>query len=75
MINPEEVMGLVSPTELRRQATKVLLDNQECLVAQWILQNPFEQISDYMLEFKYHDESSPENGYTVKMIKIGEENV
>lgn len=63
------------PAEIRRQATKVLIDNQECFVAQWILQNPFENIKDYKLSFRYYDENHPEHGYHVKMIKIGEGNV
>jgi microcompartment protein CcmL/EutN len=70
MIDVDQVKAAIDPAEIRKQAIRVLIDNQECLVAQWIIQNPFEQISDYMLEFKYHDEASPEHGYTVKMVKI-----
>lgn len=75
MIDPDEVIKAVDPAEIRRQAIRVLVDNQECLVAQWIIQNPFENIMDYKLEFKYHRDEDPELGYTVRMIKIGEENV
>lgn len=71
----------LSPTEanekrehLRQQALKALYDNQECFVAQWILQNPFANPQDYTLRFVYHDESKL--GYDVQMVKIeGESNV
>lgn len=54
--------------ELRAKATRFLLENQECYVAQWILQNPFVNISDYKLNFQYNPTS--EMGYTVTMEKI-----
>lgn len=54
--------------QLRNQAMKFLYDNQECYVAQWILQNPYANISDYTLKFVYNDESLM--GYTVTMEKI-----
>lgn len=53
---------------LRNQATKFLLENQETYVAQWILQNPYAQITDYRLKFVYNDTSML--GYTVEMEKI-----
>lgn len=60
--------------QLRNQALKALYDNQECFVAQWILQNPFENPNDYTLRFVYHDKSKL--GYDVQMVKIeGENNV
>lgn len=34
---------------LHRLAIKTLSDNQNCYVAQWILQNPDKNISDYTL--------------------------
>lgn len=55
---------------LRKQALKFLYDNQECYVAQWILQNPFANPQDYRLKFVYNDESRL--GYTVEMEKIEE---
>lgn len=54
--------------QLRNQAMKFLYDNQECYVAQWILQNPYANIADYTLKFVYNDESLM--GYTVTMEKI-----
>lgn len=53
---------------LRQQAMKVLYDNQECFVAQWILQNPFANIKEYRMKFVYNDKSML--GYTVEMEKI-----
>lgn len=54
--------------ELVAQARKFLFDNQECYVAQWILQNPFANITDYRLKFVYNDRTLM--GYTVEMEKI-----
>jgi hypothetical protein len=54
--------------ELRARAMKCLYDNQECFVAQWILQNPFANPSDYRLKFVYNDQSLL--GYSVTMEKI-----
>ena len=56
---------------LRKQAMKFLYDNQECFVAQWILQNPYANIEDYALKFVYNDESLL--GYSVTMEKIDNE--
>lgn len=53
---------------LRQQAMKALYDNQECFVAQWILQNPFANPKDYRLKFVYNDKSML--GYSVTMEKI-----
>lgn len=53
--------------ELRIKATQTLVNNQECFVAQWILQNPFENIQDYQMKF-YNDD--PECVYSVRMEKI-----
>lgn len=53
---------------LRAKAMKALYDNQECFVAQWIIQNPFENPADYTLRFTYNDKSL--NGYDVTMEKI-----
>lgn len=53
--------------EMRKKAMMVLVNNQECYVAQWIMQNPFLQVSDYYLHFEY-DEGS-ENFYKVSMEK------
>lgn len=53
--------------ELRNQAMHTLMVNQECFVAQWILQNPFEKISDYQLVFNNDD---PTNIYSVRMEKV-----
>lgn len=57
-----------SAEELRAQAMKFLYDNQECYVAQWILQNPFANPADYALKFTYNDQSML--GYSVTMEKI-----
>ena len=35
--------------DIVQQAVKSLAQNQECYVAQWILQNPDANISDYVL--------------------------
>lgn len=72
MIDPVELMTQMDAKreELRQQALKVLIDNQETYVAQWILQNPGKNIEDYTLEFKWLEGDN--NGYHVKMIKIGE---
>lgn len=53
--------------KMRETATNALIMNQECFVAQWILQNPFERISDYELKF-YNDD--PNCVYSVRMEKI-----
>lgn len=53
---------------LRAQAMKFLFDNQECYVAQWILQNPFANPEHYALKFVYNDESLL--GYSVTMEKL-----
>jgi hypothetical protein len=54
--------------ELRKQAMKFLYDNQECYVAQWILQNPFANPEHYALKFVYNDSSML--GYSVTMEKL-----
>lgn len=53
---------------LMNQARDFLYNNQECYVAQWVLQNPFANINDYRLKFVYNDTSLM--GYTVEMEKI-----
>lgn len=57
-----------TPEQLRNQALKFLYDNQECFVAQWVIQNPYANINDYKLKFVYNDKSLM--GYTVEMEKI-----
>lgn len=54
--------------QLHAEATDFLLRNQECYVAQWILQNPFAKMEDYQLKFTYNETSMM--GYTVTMEKI-----
>ena len=54
--------------EMRERAMMALINNQECYVAQWILQNPFAKMSDYMLRF-YPEEGNP-NVYGVRMEKV-----
>lgn len=56
-----------SAEELRRRATQFIIDNQECYVAQWILQNPFANVDDYELKFTYNENS--QFGYSVSMEK------
>lgn len=75
MIDVDEVLSLTSPEntaeireKLMEQARDFLLTNQECYVAQWLLQNPFVKITDYRLKFVYNDETK--FGYTVEMEKI-----
>ncbi|AEO14563.1 portal protein [Pseudomonas phage phiPto-bp6g] len=51
-----------------QQARKFLYDNQECFVAQWVIQNPYADINNYRLKFVYNDQSLL--GYTVEMEKI-----
>lgn len=73
MLNPSETQALFQSeahrvTDIRNKALRALYENQECFVAQWILQNPFEQMSDYRLKFIY-DETS-DLCYTVEMEKI-----
>lgn len=57
-----------SREDLMKQAREFLYNNQECYVAQWILQNPFANINDYRLKFVYNDKSLM--GYSVEMEKI-----
>lgn len=57
-----------SREEMMAQARKFLYDNQECYVAQWVLQNPFVDFNNYRLKFVYTDQSIM--GYTVEMEKI-----
>lgn len=54
--------------EFRDRAVQTLINNQECYVAQWVLQNPFAKMSEYMLRF-YPEEGNP-NVYGVRMEKI-----
>lgn len=75
MISREEVACIVNEAHkpvdreaLMAQARKFLYDNQECYVSQWVLQNPFANISDYRLKFVYNDKSLL--GYSVEMEKI-----
>lgn len=70
MFNQAMEQELEKPTQeqLRNQAMKFLYDNQECYVAQWILQNPYANIADYTLKFVYNDKSLM--GYQVTMEKI-----
>lgn len=65
-LTPEELNE--KREQLRKQAIEFLYNNQECYVAQWILQNPFAKIDDYKLKFEYNDQSLM--GYTVTMEKI-----
>lgn len=67
MIKSQETLGKTRE-ELAAQARAFLFNNQECYVAQWILQNPFANISDYRLKFVYNDHTLM--GYTVEMEKI-----
>lgn len=53
---------------LVEKAKRTLFNNQECYVAQWILQNPDANMSDYELHFRWNDA----NGYNVYMEKRGE---
>lgn len=67
MLKAQTLVGK-SREEMMAQARKFLYDNQECFVAQWVLQNPFANINDYRLKFVYTDKSLM--GYTVEMEKI-----
>ncbi|ANA49215.1 hypothetical protein PMW_90 [Pseudomonas phage phiPMW] len=58
--------------ELVAQAAKVVYQNQECYVAQWILHNPNVNFDDYELAFRSVDGKI---GYNVYMVKKGENNV
>lgn len=69
ILKAQQLVGK-SREEMMAQARKFLYDNQECFVAQWVLQNPFANINDYRLKFVYNDESLM--GYTVEMEKIEE---
>lgn len=53
--------------KMREVALMTLINNQECYVAQWILQNPFLKVSDYYLHFQWDDNSR--TGYRVTMEK------
>lgn len=53
--------------KMRDTATMTLINNQECYVAQWILQNPFLKVSDYYLHFQYDENSN--TCYRVSMEK------
>ncbi len=52
------------------EASRVLNQNHECYVAQWILQNPEVDFNDYQLEFVWRQDGF---GYNVYMKKKGEE--
>lgn len=67
MIESQKLAGQTRE-ELAAKARQFLFDNQECYVAQWILQNPFANINDYRLKFVYNDQTLM--GYTVEMEKI-----
>lgn len=67
MIEAQKLAGQTRE-QLAAQARQFLFDNQECYVAQWILQNPFANITDYRLKFVYNDHTLM--GYTVEMEKI-----
>lgn len=69
MIDTEMVKDLTQEQmqKIRDQATMVLINNQECYVAQWILQNPFLKMSDYYLKFE--PEQGNINVYKVSMEK------
>lgn len=64
----KELADPAKKEQLRNQAMKFLYDNQECYVAQWILQNPYANIANYALKFVYNDESLL--GYSVTMEKL-----
>lgn len=64
----EEAQKPIDREAMMAQARKFLYDNQECYVAQWVLQNPFADINSYRLKFVYTDTSLL--GYTVEMEKI-----
>lgn len=53
--------------KMREQAMMTLVTNQECYVAQWILQNPFLDISQYYLHFEY--DAGSQTCYKVSMEK------
>lgn len=67
ILKAQQLVGK-SREEMMIQARQFLYDNQECFVAQWVLQNPFANINDYRLKFVYSDKSLM--GYTVEMEKI-----
>ena len=64
----EQVFKPVDREAMMQQARKFLYDNQECFVAQWVLQNPYADINSYRLKFVYNDQSLL--GYTCEMEKI-----
>lgn len=61
-------LNVMDRDQLVAQAREFLYNNQECYVAQWILQNPFVNIGDFRLKFVYNDKTLM--GYTVEMEKI-----
>ena len=42
---------------LSAYASKVLSDNKECFVAQWVMQNQDKNIDDYVLCYSYRGEA------------------
>lgn len=52
---------------LAEECRKVIQANQDCYVAQWILQNPKEKVDDYVLVHRRIDESS-KFGYMFYMV-------
>lgn len=64
----EQAFKPVDREAMMQQARKFLYDNQECFVAQWVLQNPYADINNYRLKFVYNDQSLL--GYTCEMEKI-----
>lgn len=64
----KEAFKPIDREAMMHQARKFLYDNQECFVAQWVLQNPYADINSYRLKFVYNDQSLL--GYTCEMEKI-----
>lgn len=76
MINSDAFGGMGKDAfEERKQkmiseASRVLHQNQECYVAQWILHNQDKNFNEYELSFKWREDGF---GYNVFMTKKGEE--
>lgn len=71
MIDPEVLKAEVEETrnKLIAESARVLNQNQECYVAQWILHNKDKDFNEYELSFKWREDGF---GYNVFMIKKGE---
>jgi hypothetical protein len=56
MINAHRAEEITMLSELTNKAVTAINQNQECFCAQWILQNPLENINDYSVCHQFGDD-------------------